>query len=75
LGAAFINAILAPETQTTLAKELSIAPVVQGLELPPNVLQRVDYEAEKQRQLFVSDWQFLNTVRSEWTERWNAIFA
>lgn len=75
LGIAFINAMLAAETQRTLAKELSIAPVVKGLELPENVLQRVDYVEERQQKLFTSDWQFFNTVRSEWTERWNKIFA
>jgi putative spermidine/putrescine transport system substrate-binding protein len=75
LGVAFINEILVPETQAMLAKELSIAPVVKGLTLPPALLERVDYAEDKQRQLFTSDWQFLNKIRPEWTERWNQIFA
>jgi putative spermidine/putrescine transport system substrate-binding protein len=75
LGAAFINAILAPDTQQTLATTLSIAPVVKGIDLPPNILERVDYTEARQQKLFTSDWAFLNKVRPEWTERWNNIFV
>jgi putative spermidine/putrescine transport system substrate-binding protein len=75
LGAAFINAVLAPESQKLLATKLSIAPVVKGLDLPEAILKRVDYAEEKQNQLFISDWKFLNMIRPEWTERWNNIFA
>jgi len=52
-----------------------IAPVVKGIDLPPNILERVDYTEERQHKLFTSDWEFLNKVRPEWTERWNKIFA
>ena len=75
LGAAFINEILAPETQLTLATKLSIAPVVKGIDLPPDIAERVDYTEERQQKLFTSDWAFFNKVRPEWTERWNNIFA
>jgi putative spermidine/putrescine transport system substrate-binding protein len=75
LGVAFINEVLSPDTQQMLATTLSIAPVVKGLQLPQNILERIDYDEEKQRHLFTSDWPFLNKVRSEWTERWNKIIS
>ncbi|RMF85467.1 MAG: ABC transporter substrate-binding protein [Nitrospinota bacterium] len=75
LGAAFINDMLSAETQQMLAQKLSVAPVIRGLELPSRILERVAYEEEKQKQLFTSDWEFINTIRPEWTERWNKIFA
>ena len=75
LGAAFINEILASEMQHTLATKLSIAPVVKGIDLPDDIMARVDYTEERQQKLFTSDWEFLNKVRPEWTERWNKIFA
>ncbi len=75
LGAAFINDMLSAETQQMLAEKLSVAPVVQGLEFPSHILERIAYTEEKQKQLFTSDWKFINTIRPEWTERWNKIFA
>lgn len=75
LGAAFINEMLSEESQEMLATKLSIAPVVKGLKLPPQVVERTAYGEGKRELLFSSDWEFVNTVRPEWTERWNKIFA
>ena len=75
LGAALINEVLSVESQTLLAKKLTIAPVVKGIELPAPVLERVAYGEGKEHMLFVSDWEYLISVRAEWTERWNQVFA
>jgi putative spermidine/putrescine transport system substrate-binding protein len=75
LGAAFINEVLSVESQTLLAKKLTIAPVVKGVELPPQILELVAYGDGKEEMLFVSDWEFLIDIRPEWTERWNTLFS
>jgi putative spermidine/putrescine transport system substrate-binding protein len=75
LGAEFINEILDAETQAMLCKKLSNAPVVKGVQLPPRTLARVPYGEGKEETLFVSDWEFINTIRPEWTERWNKVFT
>jgi putative spermidine/putrescine transport system substrate-binding protein len=75
LGAAFINEILEPETQVMLSKNLSNSPVVKGIELPPESLARIPYDGDKETTLFLPDWEFINTVRAEWTERWNQTFS
>ena len=75
LGAAFINEILEPETQVMLSKNLSNSPVVKGIELPPESLARIPYDGNKETTLFLPDWEFINTVRAEWTERWNQTFS
>jgi putative spermidine/putrescine transport system substrate-binding protein len=75
LGAEFIDGILAPQMQARLATQLSVAPVVKGVELPPQVLARIAYGEGKEEMLFASDWEFINTVRAEWTERWNKTFT
>jgi putative spermidine/putrescine transport system substrate-binding protein len=75
LGAEFINGILALDMQASLAKKLSVAPVVKDVELPPQVLARIAYGEGKEDMLFASDWEFINSVRPEWTERWNKSFT
>lgn len=75
LGAEFINAILDLETQAMLAKKLSNGPVVQEVPLPPETLARMPYGEGKETLLFASDWDFINTIRPEWTERWNKVFS
>src|SRR6266511_6102455 len=75
LGAEFINEILAPETQAMLCQKLSTTPVVQGVELSPQTLERLSYDEGKAERLFVSERQFINKIRPEWTERWNKIFS
>jgi putative spermidine/putrescine transport system substrate-binding protein len=75
LGAEFINAILDVETQAMLAKKLSNGPVVQAVPLPSETLARMPYGDGKEALLFASDWEFINTIRPEWTERWNKVFS
>jgi putative spermidine/putrescine transport system substrate-binding protein len=75
LGAVFINEILDPEMQAMMAKHLSDSPVVKGIQLPPEVLARTPYDSDKDTALFLPDWEFINTVRPEWTERWNKVFS
>src|SRR5262245_33779452 len=43
LGAEFINEILAPETQAMIGQKISTNPVIRGVELPPQTLQRLAY--------------------------------
>jgi putative spermidine/putrescine transport system substrate-binding protein len=75
LGAALINEILEAETQAMLAKHLSNSPVVKGIQLSPETLARIPYDSNKATSLFLPDWEFINTVRAEWTERWNQVFS
>jgi putative spermidine/putrescine transport system substrate-binding protein len=75
LGAEFINEILDAEIQAMLAKKLSNGPVVQGVPLPPETLARMPYGEGKEELLFASDWELINTIRPEWTERWNQVFS
>jgi hypothetical protein len=49
--------------------------VVKGIELPPESLARIPYDGDKETTLFLPDWEFINTVRAEWTERWNQTFS
>lgn len=75
LGAEFINEVLDAEMQATLTKKLSNASVVHGLQLPPETLARMPNAESQERVLFVCDWEFINTIRAEWTERWNRVFS
>jgi len=75
LGAAFINDMLSADTQRMLASQLIVAPVVKGLELSPKTLERIAYGEGKEETLFVSDWDFLIDIRSDWMERWNKVFS
>jgi hypothetical protein len=48
---------------------------VQGVPLPPETLARMPHGEGKEELLFASDWELINTIRPEWTERWNQVFS
>ena len=77
LGAAFMNRMLDPQIQKDLAEYTLAAPTVQGIALKPDVKKYVAYpETEMQaRGLVLPDWAHLNSVRREWTDRWNKVFG
>jgi hypothetical protein len=60
LGAEFINEVIDMETPSMLAKKLSNAPAVQGVQLPPETLARMPHGEGQEALLFVSDGEFID---------------
>ncbi|MBF8189486.1 ABC transporter substrate-binding protein, partial [Nonomuraea sp. K274] len=70
LAQKFVNALLEPSTQVTMAKSNFNGPVVEGVTLDPALARRV-VSQERAAELRKLDWNVINKNRSAWTERWN----
>lgn len=71
LSQQFIQYVLAPESQASLAKAIGFAPVNQTVKLGEEEAKRMPYGPEKVSALIKVDWETINQQRSEWTARWN----
>lgn len=71
----FINFILDPALQKTLAENGVDAPAVQSVELPPEKAAQWTYGAEMVNGLKRVDYSKLNAAKGAWIERWNEIFG
>lgn len=71
----FINFILDPEVQATLAKNGVDAPVHTSVELTPEEASQWTYGAEMIDGLKRVDYSQMNAAKAEWIERWNEVFG
>ncbi len=77
LGIAFINHMLEPGIQKTLAEATLTAPTIAGLDFKPDVGKYMSYPEAKmdEMSIFSPDWTFINPLRSKLIERYNQVFA
>ena len=71
----FINFVLDPELQKTLAENGVDAPVVASVELSESAAQNWTYGAEQIGSLKRMDYGKMNAAKSDWIDRWNEIFG
>jgi putative spermidine/putrescine transport system substrate-binding protein len=66
----YINFALGNEAQTANARFTYLAPVNKEVELPPEVAQKLPVGDGVLARLKVTDWDYVTTVRPQWTQRW-----
>ena len=71
----FINFILDPELQATLAKNGVDAPTVASVELTPEEAAQWTYGKEMIDGLKRVDYSKMNAAKAGWIDRWNEIFG
>jgi putative spermidine/putrescine transport system substrate-binding protein len=71
LSQQFIQYLLQPEIQASLAASQGFGPVNRTAKLEPAVAAKVPYGEEQVGKLQASDWDTINVQRTEWTNRWN----
>lgn len=71
----FINFILDPEVQATLAKNGVDAPVHTAVELTPEEASQWTYGTEMIEGLKRVDYSQMNAAKGEWVDRWNETFG
>lgn len=71
----FINFILDPELQKTLAENGVDAPAVASVELTPEAAKQWTYGKEMIDSLQRVDYAKMNAAKDEWVNRWNEIFG
>jgi putative spermidine/putrescine transport system substrate-binding protein len=67
----FINAMLDQDAQQVWADGFKFGPYNKNVKLPPDLAAKVPYGPEKVAKLIKVDWETINAVRPQWTERWN----
>lgn len=67
----FINAMLDQEAQQVWAEGFKFGPYNKMVKLPPALAAKVPYGTEQIGKLMKVDWETINAVRPQWTERWN----
>jgi putative spermidine/putrescine transport system substrate-binding protein len=77
LGIAFMNHMLDPDVQQTLAEATLAAPTISGLTFKPDIGKYLVYPETKMNDmgLFSPDWTFINPLRSRLLEKYNEVFA
>jgi putative spermidine/putrescine transport system substrate-binding protein len=77
LGLAFMNHMLDPVTQQTLATATLAAPTISGLTFKPEVAQYLAYPESKMddMKIFSPDWAFFNPIRPQLLEKYNQVFG
>ncbi|MFC7586186.1 extracellular solute-binding protein [Nonomuraea antimicrobica] len=70
LAQKFVNALLEPSAQRTMAESNFNGPVVEGVELDPALAEKVVGQ-DRAAGLRKLDWGVINKNRSAWTDRWN----
>lgn len=71
----FINFILDPEVQATLAKNGVDAPVHTSVELTPEEARQWTYGTEMIAGLKRVDYSQMNAAKADWIDRWNEVFG
>lgn len=71
----YINYVLGPEAQAANARHTYLVPVNRTVQLPADVAARLPAGEAMLRRLVTADWNHVNTVRPEWTDRWNREIA
>ncbi len=67
----FINAMLGPEAQEVWAEHFKFGPYNKTVKLKPEIAKKVPYGPAQIGKLMKVDWDTINQMRREWTERWN----
>jgi putative spermidine/putrescine transport system substrate-binding protein len=67
----FINAMLGPEAQEVWAEHFKFGPYNKTVKLKPEIAKKVPYGPAQIGKLIKLDWDTINQMRREWTERWN----
>jgi putative spermidine/putrescine transport system substrate-binding protein len=70
LGQKFVNALLEPSAQQSMAAANFNGPVVKGVTLDPALAAKVVGQ-DRVKDLRKLDWATINKNRSAWTDRWN----
>lgn len=77
LAAAFADRLFEPSIQKGVAEVAYSAPAVKGLDLNPEALKELAYPENRleEMKLLAPDWAYLNPIRSQIIEKWNATFS
>ncbi len=67
----FVQYLLTPEVQALLADGQGWGPVNKNAKLEPAVAAKVPYGEAQIGKLQTVDWDTVNPLRSDWTNRWN----
>lgn len=70
LAEKYINFALDPAQQKAFAQDAFVAPVVKGVQLPPEVLKYVPYSEDVTSKMITLDWRAIAKNTSAWQERW-----
>jgi putative spermidine/putrescine transport system substrate-binding protein len=65
----YVDFVLSAEAQELNARHTYLGPVNREVKLPPEVAQKLPV-ADLDR-LKIADWDYVTTVRPQWTQRWN----
>lgn len=68
---AFIDDLISPKVQETLAMKTGAGPVNKTVKLPPDHPQAMPYGPEAISKLLKFDWAKINPRRDAWTRQWN----
>lgn len=71
----FINFVLDPGLQQTLAENGVDAPVATSVKLTPEQAKQWTYGADVVASLKTVDYEKLNAAKDEWIDRWNEVFG
>lgn len=71
----FINFLLDPEVQHTLAANGVDAPIIKSVTLTPDQAKQWTYGADMVAKLNSIDYDKLNAAKADWIERWAEVFA
>ena len=67
----YVDFVLSNEAQAANARYTYLAPVNSEVELPPEVAEKLPVGEGVLEKLKTADWDYVTTVRPEWTQRWN----
>jgi putative spermidine/putrescine transport system substrate-binding protein len=67
----YVNFVLGEEAQAANARHTYLVPVNRNVRLPEEVARKLPAGEETLRRLVGADWNYVNTQRPQWTDRWN----
>jgi putative spermidine/putrescine transport system substrate-binding protein len=67
----YVNFALSVEAQAANARHTYLAPVNKEVKLPPDVAAKLPVGEGVLEKLKPADWDYVTTVRPQWTQRWN----
>ncbi len=72
VGKKIIERLLSPEVQAEFSAKATTGPTNRTVKLAPDVAKWVPYGPEDLKEMHTAfDWNYINTKRAEWTDRWN----
>jgi len=71
LAQQFVNYMLSPQVQYTIATELFFGPVNRTVVVPADIAEKITYGEEAVAKVINVDWDLINQHRAAWTDRWN----